>query len=69
MRIGEALLGSLAPPPYRLGIVLGYAFAFVVAQCQNVLRLGVSLLGSLAIPLYRLGIVFGYAFAIVVAIA
>ena len=67
MRIGEALLGSLAPPPYRLGIVFGYAFA--VAQCQNVLRLGVSLLGSLAIPLYRLGIVFGYAFAIVVAIA
>ena len=60
------LLGGLAIPVDRFGVVLGDAFAVVVHHTEVVLRIHISMLGSLVIPVERFGIVLGDAVAFAV---
>ena len=55
--VGVTMLGSLAIPLQRFGVVAGNAFAIVVHDGKFTLGCGVTLLGGLAIPCHRLGFV------------
>src|SRR5437016_930563 len=61
---GVALVGGLADPPHRLGVVLRYTLALGVPQPEVELGDGVSLVGGLPIPLHRLGVVLRDALAL-----
>jgi hypothetical protein len=66
LRVGIALLSSLAKPKCSLSIVLVHALAVVAQNSKSVLSLGIALLGSLAKPKGRLGVVLRNALAVVV---
>ncbi len=58
LRVGISLVGGLAVPAQRLGIVLHDAPAVPVQPADLVLREDVSLIGGGAVPAHRRGIVF-----------
>ena len=55
LRHGVALLGALAVPLHRLGIVFRYAYAEAVHDIQGTLRRGISLFAGQEKPLHGFG--------------
>ncbi|HYQ90571.1 MAG TPA: hypothetical protein VES89_00480 [Candidatus Competibacteraceae bacterium] len=53
------MLGDLAEPFHRFGLVTGHPAAFRIRRAKIELRPSKSLLGGLTIPFHRLGLVAG----------
>ena len=66
LRFSVALIGSLAVPNDRLGVVLRYPLAIFVHSTEGVLGTSLALVGSFTVPIDGLGVALRYPVAVMV---